>query len=111
MSRHIVPLKFDVEATEAVVGWDRPLQTFFVQVFRDDGNGEDEAFIWEGTEFGEIETPEAAIRFLEPYCLIPNGLSATLQIERMKTLAAHDGPAQQDAKAFLAKLNARRLKD
>lgn len=111
MSRHIVPLRFGVEATEAVIGWDRPLQTFFVQVFRDNGDGEGEAFIWGGTEFGEIETPEAAIRFLEPYCDVPKGLSATLQIERMKTLADHDGPAQEDAKAFLARLNAGRRKD
>ena len=111
MSRHIVPLKSDVEATEAVIGWDRPLQTFFVQVFRDNDAGDDEAFIWEGTEFGEIETPEAALRFLEPYCDVPNGLSATLQIERMKTLADHDGPAQEDAKAFLAKLKPGRRKD
>ena len=33
MSRHQLPLREGVEATSAWIGWDRPLLTFFAQVF------------------------------------------------------------------------------
>ncbi len=110
MSRHTVPLKPGIDATEAVVGWDRPLQTFFVQVLRkgSDAEEETEELLWEGAELGQLQTPDEALRLLEPYCDVPAGLSATLQIDRLKTLANRDGPAQQHGKAFMEQLKRRR---
>lgn len=108
MSRHAIPLKPGIDATEAVAGWDRPLQTFFVQVLRRTEDGEDEILLWEGAEYGEIKTPAAALRLLEPWCDIPDSLSATLQIERMETLAASDGPRQKEARDFLKRLRSSR---
>lgn len=109
MSRHSVPLKPGVDATEAWAGWDRPLQSFYVQVFRrgetDDGDeAEEEEILWVGNDVGELKTPDEALRLLAPWCDIPDSLSATLQIDRLKTLANPDGPAQQQAKAFLDQL-------
>ena len=107
MSRHAIPLKPGSDATEAFVGWDRPLQTFFVQVLRRTDDGEDDILLWEGADYGEIKTPAEALRLLEPWCDIPDGIAATLQIERMKTLANRDGPAQRQGKDFLDRLKRR----
>lgn len=110
MSRHTVPLKAGIDATEAVVGWDRPLQTFYVQVLRksEGDDGDSEELLWEGAEIGQLKTPDEALRLLEPFCDVPAGLSATLQIDRMKTLANQDGPAQRQGKALLEELKRRR---
>jgi hypothetical protein len=111
MSRHTVPIRAGIDACEAFVGWDRPLQTYFVQVFRksdEDGDEEDE-ILWEGVEPGQLKTPDEALRLLAPWCDIPEGLSATLQIDRMKTLANPDGPAQTQAKSFLDEVKRRRF--
>lgn len=110
MSRHTVPLKAGVDATEAVVGWDRPLQTFYVQVLRksEANDGDSEELLWEGAEMGQLKTPDEALRLLEPFCDIPAGLSATLQIDRLKTLANQDGAAQRQGKAFLNQLKRKR---
>ncbi|KHL24193.1 hypothetical protein PK98_14415 [Croceibacterium mercuriale] len=110
MSRHTVPIKAGIDACEAFVGWDRPLQTYFVQVFRSstEDDGEEEEILWEGADPGQLKTPDEALRLLAPWCDIPEGLSATLQIDRMKTLANRDGPAQAQAKAFLEQLKRRR---
>jgi len=108
MSRHIVPIKAGVDASQAIAGWDRPLRTYFVQVFRSDDDGEEEEILWEGAEPDQLKTPDEALRLLAPWCDIPDGLSATLQIDRMKTLANRDGPAQTQAKAFLEELKRRR---
>lgn len=111
MSRHSVPVKPEVNATEAWAGWDRPLQTFYVQVFRrgdtDDDEAEADEILWAGSDVGELRTPDDALRLLAPWCDIPDELSATLQIDRLKTLANRDGPAQQQAKAFLEMLRRR----
>ena len=114
MSRHSVPLKPGVDATEAWAGWDRPLQTFYVQVFRrnetgdDSDEAEEEELLWVGSDVGELRTPDEALRLLAPWCNIPDDLSATLQIDRLKTLANQDGPAQRQGKAFLDQLKRRR---
>ena len=79
MSRHAIPLKAGSDATEAFVGWDRPLQTFFVQVLRQN-DGEDDTLLWEGADYGEIKTPAEALRLIEPWCDIPDGISVTLQM-------------------------------
>lgn len=107
MSRHQVPLREDIDATSAWVGWDRPLQTFFVQVFKDHPTepGEETELLWVGSSEKELPRPVDALLLLEPYCIIPDELPATLEIDRMKTLAATDGPNQVEAKAFLARID------
>lgn len=109
MSRHQLPLREGVEASSAWIGWDRPLLTFFAQVFVTDPADPDEEveLLWRGTSEGELPRPVDAIRLLEHYCEIPAEIAASLEIDRMRTLATVDGPNQQEAKAFLARLEAR----
>lgn len=109
MSRHEVPVKNGIDATSAWIGWDRPMQTFYAQVLSEPATADqdDEILLWVGTDIGEISRPIDAIRAIEPYCDVPAELAATLEIERMKTLAAVDGPNQQEAKEFLRRLEQR----
>ena len=106
MSRHQLQLRGGVAATSAWIGWDRPLRTFFAQVFAADPDDEDEEvpILWEGTAEAELPRTVDAIRLLEPYCDIPAEIAASLEIDRIKTLATIDGPNQKEAKAFLARL-------
>ena len=65
-SRHEFTGKAD--ATKVALGWDRPLDTFFVQIFRpdEDEEGEDSAFLWVGTAPGELSTAASAIAVARP---------------------------------------------
>ncbi|MFC0205324.1 hypothetical protein [Novosphingobium soli] len=100
MSRHeLIPLP-DTHAIGGAVGWDRPLQTFFAQVYRIE-NGEETAFIWEGLDFRELKTPAEALRVVAPYCALPEGLAQALEVDRLKTSGTWDGAAQLDAKRFM----------
>lgn len=83
MSRHKLDMKPGFTGCWAVVGWDRPLNTFFVQVFRDGGKEDDEEILWEGTSFQEIETIETARVLLLPYADIPPEISRQLMIDKM----------------------------
>ena len=105
MSRHRLAARPETGATHAIIGWDRPLATYFVQVL---GNVDDEEqiILWQGTDYGEIPTPAAAIALLAPYCTIPDGLAAQLEIDRMATLASNDGPSQHAARILLRRISA-----
>ena len=94
VSRHTFPGK--AGATDVSIGWDRPLQTFFVQVFRLDPEmeGEETAFIWEGTAPGELKTAGAAIAIAAPYADLPADLAAILETDRLRTLRTSDGERQ-----------------
>jgi hypothetical protein len=104
MSRHEVPAKpANPKVIRGTVGWDRPLQTFFAQVFAlsdEEGEGE-EAIVWVGSFPGELPTAAAALAVIAPYCEIPDGLAATLETDKLKTLAQVDGPAQRTGKLGL----------
>jgi len=104
MSRHeLLPKGVNTDIVGAAVGWDRPLQTFFAQVFfRTEAEpDEGEALIWRGTEPGELPTPEAAIALVAPYAAIPDGLTAQLDAEMRATAEVRDGPHQRAAKQRL----------
>jgi len=103
MSRIQVPIKPGVDATEAWCGFDRPLATYFAQVFRGEPDCETE-LLWAGTSPGELATPTQVIELLMPYCEIPPEFAQTLEIDRMKSLAQSDGPNQIEAKEFLRRL-------
>ena len=101
MSRHTFPGKGG--ATSVTLGWDRPLATFFVQVFGPDPEeeGEETTILWEGTVPGELATAAAAISRAAPYADLPNTLGATLETDRLQTVATPDGRRQVEAKRFL----------
>jgi hypothetical protein len=104
MSRHDLQPKADQpHVVRATVGWDRPLQTFFAQVFfrTDDEPDEGEALIWFGTEPGELLTAEAAIAVVAPHAIVPEDLAAKLGAEMRETIGVKDGSHQAAAKRSL----------
>lgn len=104
MSRHdLQPRADQPHVVKATVGWDRPLQTFFAQVFfvTEDEPEEGEALIWLGTEPGELLTPEAAIAVVAPHVFIPADLAGKLDAEMRATNGVADGHHQAAAKRSL----------
>ena len=102
MSRHVLPGKG--VASSVVIGWDRPLGTFFVQVLQPHPriDGEEWAFIWVGSAPGDLPSAAAAIEIAKPYADLPANLGVTLETDRLRTLGTADGPAQIAAKPFIA---------
>src|SRR3546814_11655619 len=93
MSRYeLTPRNDQPDVIKAVVGWDRPLQTYFAQVFtRTEAEPEEgEATIWHGTEPGELLTPEAALAVVAPYAEVPETLAARLYADMLGTIGVRD---------------------
>ncbi|PBN42953.1 hypothetical protein [Sphingobium sp. D43FB] len=104
MSRHDLQPKADKpDIVRATVGWDRPLQTFFAQVFfrTEEEPDEGEALIWAGTEPGELPTAEAAIAVVAPHVDVPADLAEQLMSEMRETVGIKDGCQQAAAKRSL----------
>ena len=102
MSRRDVPVKSGSHPiVKATIGWDRPLETFFAQVFALDNDGEEVAVVWKGTYPAELPNPSSAIDILKPYCEIPTGLAIELETDRLATLGRTDSAAQRTAKRAL----------
>ena len=104
MSRHDLQPKADKpDVVRATIGWDRPLQTFFAQVFfrTADEPDEGEALIWVGTDLGEILTAEAAIAIVAPHAEVPDDLAEQLAAEMRETVGIKDGHHQAAAKRSL----------
>lgn len=104
MSRHdLQPNADSPGAVGASVGWDRPLQTFFAQVFfrTEDEPDEGEPLIWVGTEPGELLSAEAAIAVVAPHAVIPPGLAEQLTAEVRSSIGIEDGGHQVAAKRML----------
>ena len=97
MSRHSYTGRDGIPRVD--IGWDRPLGTYFVQVFHVE-NGEEVAFLWEGAEHGQITEAAAAVKIAAQYAELPPSLTATLEIDRLRTSAQTDGPAQSAAKRW-----------
>ena len=101
MSRHVFT-GLQSEHTVAL-GWDRPLETFFVQVMRPHPamEGEDEILFWKGTDLRELPTAADAIAAARAWAVLPADLGATLETDRMKTLGRSDGEHQAEVKRRL----------
>ena len=78
MSRYKLEPRADRnDVDHAIVGWDRPLETFFAQVFSAASPDED-PIVWVGADYGEPRTPEAAIAAVEAFAIIPEATRAKL---------------------------------
>ncbi len=99
MSRHTFAGR---AGTTVTIGWDRPLETFFVQVLRPHSTleGEEETVEWQGTDPGELPTAGAAIAIAASHAELPADLNMTLETDRLKTLGRWDGEAQVVAKQW-----------
>ncbi len=100
-----------VPETSLAIGWDRPLQTFFVHVtttgtvpdIPDDGEvNDDRTILWLGTKPRELPYAADAIRIAKPFAVLPKDLGQTLEVDRLRTAGDSDGPAQRDTRPFLS---------
>ncbi|GGN39789.1 hypothetical protein FHR83_006641 [Actinoplanes campanulatus] len=66
---------------EVVVGWDRPLNTFFAQVFDVHKPEDDAEVLWIGVSLREIHDPQQVIDAVRPYAQIPADLEFRLYQE------------------------------
>jgi len=79
MSRHEIPARDP--AHKIIVGWDHPLQTYFMQVIDREleDAGEDDKFVsWRGTRIREIYEVDDLRRRLARYAEITPDMGATL---------------------------------
>lgn len=85
MAYHEIPARDP--AKRVVVGWDPPLQTYFVQVIdrareaqEDDEN--DKFDLWVGCTFGEIDTIDGVAGYVSPHAELTGLMRATLYCDR-----------------------------
>lgn len=79
MSRHEIPARDP--AHKIIVGWDHPLQTFFMQVIDrelEDGGHDDKFVSWRGTRPREIYEVDELGRRLARYAELTPDMGATL---------------------------------
>ncbi len=63
-----------------VVGWDRPMGTFFAQVLDQAlPYPDEEPVLWLGTEFDEIQTVAELVKQVRPYGVVSERVAAQLQ--------------------------------
>lgn len=104
MSRHdLEPRPDAVGVVRATIGWDRPLQTFFAQVFwrTADEPEQGEPLVWLGTEPGELYTAEAAIAVVAPHAVVPDDLAVRLTADMEATIGVKDSAEQAAIKRRL----------
>lgn len=106
MSRHPLEVRADQPTIgEAFIGWDRPMRTFFVQVYATrDGKAEeddDDLVLWRGTGFGEIAHAGAAIALVQPFAVVPEALAVALEREREESASIADTPLQVAMRGLL----------
>jgi hypothetical protein len=96
----LTPLDDSVPDREIYVGWDRPMGTYFAQVFDGvDAAGEDVVTLDLGNEVGEIPTPDAAIDAVRPYARVEDDLRPTL-------VAQQEAPGAQTLSPFAEQFTA-----
>jgi hypothetical protein len=76
MSRHDIPAR-DSKYT-VVVGWDRPMRTYFAHVKDTTLDEDEEMVLWVGGLFDEVKTVEALAEAIEGYADLTLGMAATL---------------------------------
>lgn len=68
------------------IGWDRPLHTYFAQVFREpppgDTESDDEQILWRGFGGADELSLVDAINLLAPYAGVPDALRKQLVLDR-----------------------------
>src|SRR5688572_29195718 len=80
---------FKTIMNEIVVGWDNPIETFFVQVW-DESSEADDPVLWVGAKPQEVATVEALAALLQPYGEIPDELLMQLR----EDFAAREPPTE-----------------
>lgn len=84
-------LQGSADAVTVVLGWDKPLQTYFAQVWDGEIGGDceepDNLLLWAGCRWQELPTIESLARTLADYAAIPDDLRARLAEDRLSGVA------------------------
>jgi hypothetical protein len=78
VSRHRIAEK----PNEIVVGWDPPLQTFFLQILDPEKDEEEEIVLWLGARHGELQKVDDLAAALAPYASLTPELAQQLEAEK-----------------------------
>jgi hypothetical protein len=79
MSRY----RLSVEPLEIVVGWDPPLQTFFLQILDPAKDEEEEIIHWVGKRHGELPTVADLDRALGDHAALTSGVALSPELRRL----------------------------
>lgn len=92
MSRYAIREGADLEV---VVGWDPPLQTFFVQVYIPEGrpSGDDQILVWEGTEPEAITDVEQVRELVGEHAEVSD--QVLMRLENDRKTSRPPSPAQR----------------
>jgi hypothetical protein len=82
MTRHILTAKKNADVDFVVVGYDRPLSTFFAQAYKNT-DGEPDFKLWVGCTLQEIPYAADLIDRVSQYAHIPADLWETLDDDRI----------------------------
>ena len=86
MSRYTIPA-FD-PAHRLIVGWDAPLQTYFVQVFvptQNNDDGEECIELWEGTDVESLPWLTHLVRVMRHYGTLPVEIAQQLVTDKLRS--------------------------
>ena len=81
MSRHCIA----TDPHEIVVGWDPPLQTYFLQIIDPAKSEEEELLLWLGAAPHDLPTVASLAVALVPYTVLPEELARQLETERAES--------------------------
>jgi hypothetical protein len=81
MSRHCISRN----PLEIIVGWDPPLQTYFLQITDPTKDEENQFVLWCGTYPDELPTTESLADVLAPYAVLTLDLREQLEDEKARS--------------------------
>lgn len=108
MSRYEIPQSSitDARVSEIIVGWDRPLRTFFVQVHTPAQNDDEDTqlLLHEGCDINRPLSIHQLKVLLSPYATLPEDIENAMKRDQGTTISTVDGPSQQALKSLLRQL-------
>ena len=108
MSRYELPAEniHDPNVTAIVVGWDRPLKTFFIQVHvpHPTYEGETRTVLHEGCDLDKPVTMDEIKTMISPYGSVPPEIEEAMKSDQSNSISQVDGPEQARMKDLIRRL-------
>jgi hypothetical protein len=87
MSRYQLTPRSGYENYLCVIGWDRPLATYFAQVIATSDHDDDIEVFWQGSDHAECPRPDELLAALAKWAVVPPELKAKLLQDRLEAPA------------------------
>lgn len=109
MSRYsLKPLPGHPDLFEVAVGWDAGLDTYFIMAFgAPDAAREPAVRLWRGTILREITSTGVLLSITRSFAEIPDGLAATLHLDRLAAPHNPDRPISKLMAELLGQTSSR----